>query len=37
MAVQEGAVDRALVPIENALEGAVRPTLDALAARPATW
>jgi prephenate dehydratase len=31
MAVQEGAVDRALVPIENALEGAVRPTLDALA------
>jgi len=31
MAVQEGTVDRALVPIENALEGAVRPTLDALA------
>jgi prephenate dehydratase len=32
MAVQEGAVDRALVPIENALEGAVNATLDALAA-----
>ena len=31
MAVQDGVVDRALVPIENALEGAVRPTLDALA------
>jgi prephenate dehydratase len=31
MAVQDGAVDRALVPIENAVEGAVRPTLDALA------
>ena len=31
MAVQEGAVDRALVPIENALEGAVDATLDALA------
>ncbi|MGZ4270687.1 MAG: prephenate dehydratase [Solirubrobacteraceae bacterium] len=31
MAVHDGAVDRALVPIENALEGAVRPTLDALA------
>lgn len=32
MAVQEGTVDRALVPIENALEGAVNATLDALAA-----
>ncbi|MGZ8635304.1 MAG: prephenate dehydratase [Solirubrobacteraceae bacterium] len=32
MAVEEGAVDRALVPIENALEGGVRATLDALAA-----
>jgi prephenate dehydratase len=31
MSVQLGAVDRALVPIENAVEGAVRPTLDALA------
>ena len=31
MAVQDGVVDRALVPIENAVEGAVRPTLDALA------
>jgi prephenate dehydratase len=31
MAVQEGAVDRALVPIENALEGGVTATLDALA------
>jgi prephenate dehydratase len=31
MAVQDGTVDRALVPIENALEGAVRATLDALA------
>jgi prephenate dehydratase len=31
MAVQDGAVDRALVPIENALEGAVDATLDALA------
>jgi prephenate dehydratase len=31
-AVQEGAVDRALVPIENALEGGVSATLDALAA-----
>jgi prephenate dehydratase len=29
--VQDGAVDRALVPIENALEGAVDATLDALA------
>jgi prephenate dehydratase len=30
LAVHEGAVDRALVPIENALEGSVNPTLDAL-------
>jgi prephenate dehydratase len=29
-AVEEGAVDRALVPIENALEGGVTATLDAL-------
>ena len=33
MAVQEGEVDRAVVPIENALEGAVSVTLDTLAAR----
>jgi prephenate dehydratase len=31
MAVQEGAVDRAVVPIENSLEGGVSATLDALA------
>lgn len=31
MAVDEGAADRALVPFENSIEGAVRPTLDALA------
>jgi prephenate dehydratase len=31
MAVQEGVVDRAVVPIENALEGAVAATLDTLA------
>jgi prephenate dehydratase len=31
VAVHDGAVDRALVPIENALEGAVNPTLDAIA------
>ena len=30
LAVHEGSVDRALVPIENALEGSVNPTLDAL-------
>jgi prephenate dehydratase len=30
LAVHDGAVDRALVPIENALEGSVHPTLDAL-------
>ena len=35
MAVDEGAVDRALVPIENSLEGAVSATLDALAWRRA--
>lgn len=32
MAVHERAVDRALVPIENALEGGVNATLDTLAA-----
>jgi prephenate dehydratase len=31
MAVQEGAADRAVVPIENSLEGSVTTTLDALA------
>ena len=31
VAVHDGDVDRALVPIENSLEGAVNPTLDALA------
>jgi prephenate dehydratase len=31
MAVQEGAVERGVVPIENALEGGVAATLDALA------
>jgi prephenate dehydratase len=31
VAVQDGTVRRGLVPIENALEGAVNPTLDALA------
>jgi prephenate dehydratase len=30
MAAQDGAVDRALVPIENALEGSVAVTLDTL-------
>jgi prephenate dehydratase len=30
LAVQEGAVDLALVPFENAIEGAVNPVLDAL-------
>lgn len=30
LAVHDGSVDRALVPIENALEGSVNPTLDAL-------
>ncbi len=32
MAVHEGEVDRALVPIENSLEGSINATLDALAA-----
>ena len=32
MAVQSGDADRAVVPIENALEGSVRATLDTLAA-----
>jgi len=31
MAVHEGDVDRALVPIENSIEGSVNATLDALA------
>jgi prephenate dehydratase len=31
MAVQEGTADRAVVPIENSLEGSVAATLDALA------
>jgi prephenate dehydratase len=31
LAVERGEVERALVPIENSLEGSVRPTLDALA------
>jgi prephenate dehydratase len=31
MAVQDGDVERALVPIENSLEGSVNATLDALA------
>jgi prephenate dehydratase len=31
LAVEEDRADRALVPIENSLEGAVGPTLDALA------
>ena len=31
MAVEEGRAERAIVPIENSLEGAVGPTLDALA------
>ena len=30
LAVQRGEADRALVPIENSLEGSVRPTLDTL-------
>src|SRR3954454_4282789 len=32
LAVEEGPAERALVPIENSLEGAVGPTLDALGA-----
>lgn len=31
VAIERGEADRALVPIENSLEGSVRPTLDALA------
>lgn len=31
LAVQDGLADRALVPFENSIEGAVRSTLDALA------
>ena len=31
LAVQDGRVERALVPVENALEGSVDPVLDALA------
>ena len=31
IAVHDGDVDRALVPIENSLEGSVTPTLDAIA------
>jgi prephenate dehydratase len=31
LAVQEGQAERALVPIENSIEGSVRPTLDTLA------
>lgn len=31
LAVQNGEAERALVPIENSIEGSVRPTLDALA------
>jgi prephenate dehydratase len=31
MAVQAGDVDRAVVPVENSVEGAVNPALDALA------
>jgi prephenate dehydratase len=31
MAVDDGSAERALVPFENSIEGAVRPTLDALA------
>jgi prephenate dehydratase len=31
LAVASGEADRALVPFENAIEGSVRPTLDALA------
>ena len=31
LAVERGDADRALVPIENSLEGSIRPTLDTLA------
>ena len=34
---RRATVDRALVPIENALEGAVRPRSTRSPARPATW
>ena len=38
MAVHEGSVERALVPIENSLEGSVNATLDALAVETdRTW
>ena len=36
LAVQEGAVERALVPVENALEGGVDPVLDASRSRRRT-
>jgi prephenate dehydratase len=35
LAVEDGVVDRALVPIENSTEGAVGPTMDALAVETA--
>ncbi|MEA2295252.1 MAG: prephenate dehydratase [Solirubrobacteraceae bacterium] len=35
LAVEEGRAERAIVPIENSLEGAVGPTLDALATETA--
>ncbi len=35
MAVQDGVVERAVVPIENSLEGSVNATLDALAGEAA--
>ena len=35
-AVEEGAVERGVVPIESAVEGSVDATLDALAGSPAT-
>src|SRR6187551_3451505 len=31
LAVERGEAERALVPIENSIEGSVRPTLDTLA------
>ncbi len=36
LAVEEGRADRAIVPIENSIEGAVGPTLDALAVETAS-
>jgi prephenate dehydratase len=33
LAVQDGATERAIVPIENSIEGSVDPTLDALVGR----